>query len=206
MTAEQVIKALEKEYPKAKYYLNFKSPLQLVMAAILSPQVRDEVVNECTPTLFSKYKTAKDYAEAKIGDIERIVKKVSFAGNKAKYIVNAGKVLVEQFGGRVPSTVEDLVKLPGVGRKTAVAIMANAFDKVEGIPVDTHVIRLSNRLGWVKTKNPDKIERELMQKIPKKYWKKTPWLLKAHGRAVCTSVPKCSKCCVEKYCPKIGVK
>jgi endonuclease-3 len=202
----EILRKLKKEYPDAKYYLKFRGPLQLLVAAILSAQVRDEVVNAATPALFAKYKTAQDFASATPSEVAKFISKITFSGNKAKYIVNACKMLVEKYSGKVPKSISDLVKLPGVGRKTAIVILTNAFDIIEGVVVDTHVIRLSNRLGWVSTKNPDKIEKELSKEIPKSYWKETQWLLKAHGRKVCTSVPKCGECCVEKMCLKKGVK
>lgn len=202
----EVIKLLKKEYPNAKYYLNFFTPLELLVAAILSAQVRDEVVNVLTPKLFKKYKTAKDYADANLSELTSDVSTVTFASNKAKYIKNACKILVERFGGKVPASMGELTKLPGIGRKTANTILLNAFGIVEGIPADVHVIRISNRLGWSKGKSGDAVEKNLMEIIPKENWKKIPYELKAHGRAICkTPVPTCSKCVLNKLCPKICV-
>ena len=198
---------MKKAYGNAKYYLNFKTPLDLLVAAILSAQVRDEVVNVATPALFAKYKTAKDYAGASVGDLLEFVGKVSFAGNKAKNIIAACKILVEKHGGNVPKTIDELTELPGIGRKTAIVILTNAFDIVDGVVVDTHVIRVSYRLGWTKNTNAEKIEKDLNALVPKEHWKETQWLLKAHGRAVCKAPdPVCSKCPIEKLCPKAGVK
>lgn len=205
--AVQVLKVLQHTYPSAKYYLNFKTPLELLVAAILSAQVRDEVVNASTPALFAKYKKAEDYAKATVSELLKYIKSITFAGNKAKNIIAACKLLVEKHNGKVPKTIEELTELPGIGRKTAIVIQTNAFDIVEGVVTDTHVIRVSYRLGWTKNTNPDKIEQDLNKLIPKQYWKETQWLLKAHGRAICKAPdPYCSKCPVSKLCPKAGVK
>lgn len=202
----EVLNLLNREYSRAKYYLNFSSPLELLVAAILSAQVKDEVVNVLVPRLFEKYKTAKDYADANLQALINDVKTVTFAGNKAKNIKNACNILLEKYNSKVPNTMETLTSLPGIGRKTANTILINAFGIVEGIPADTHVIRLSNRLGWSKGKNGDAVERDLMKIIPKEYWKKLPYQLKAHGRAVCKApTPICSKCLLNEKCPKVGV-
>jgi len=205
-TVLEGVKRLNKEYPKAKYYLNWSTPLELFVAAMLSPQVRDEVVNSCTPKLFSKYKTAKDYENANLKEFIEIIKPISFPAMKAARIQKACKILVEKFDGKVPDTIEELTTISGIGRKTANTILMNAFGKVLGVPVDTHVQRLSYRLGWTKNKDPDKIEEDLMKLIPKVYWKKLPYQLKAHGRAVCQApTPYCSKCFLSDVCPKNGV-
>lgn len=206
MTTTQVLEILEKSYPEAKYYLNFKNSLELLVAAILSAQVRDEVVNESTPALFAKYKTAKDYANAAVDELLEYIGKVTFAGNKAKNIIAACKVLDEQYKGKVPQKLDQLVELPGIGRKTAIVILSNGFDIVDGVVVDTHVIRVSYRLGWTRNTNPEKIELDLNKAIEKQWIKKTQWLLKAHGRAVCKAPnPVCSKCPVFSLCPRQGV-
>ncbi|HLC84979.1 MAG TPA: endonuclease III [Candidatus Nanoarchaeia archaeon] len=205
-TALMVLKTLKKSYPDAQYYLHYKTPLDLLVAAILSAQVRDEVVNETTNGLFAEYKTAKDYASATVDDLLKHVGKVSFAGNKSKNIIAACKILVDKYGGKVPKDIDSLVELPGVGRKTANVILSNAFDIVEGVVVDTHVIRVAYRLGWTQNTNPDKIEKDLNCLLPKREWKKTQWLLKAHGRAVCKApIPVCSQCPLLKLCPQQGV-
>ncbi len=202
----EVLQRLKKEYPDVKYYLNFSNPLELMVAAILSAQVRDEVVNATTPKIFSKYKTAKDYANADPTEFEKEISKITFAKNKAKNIIEACKILVEKFNGKVPNTMDDLLQLPGIGRKTANTILINAFGIVNGIPTDTHVIRVSYRLGWTGSQNPEIIEKNLMQILPKSVWKEIPYLLKAHGRAVCKApYPFCSKCIVADLCPKKGV-
>ncbi len=205
--AVEVLKLLKKAYPDAKYYLNFKTPLELLVAAILSAQVRDEVVNASTPALFTKYRKAEDYAKASVSDLLKFISRITFAGNKAKHIIEACKLIVQKHNGKVPKTIAELTELPGIGRKTANAILQNAYGIVIGIPCDTHVLRVAYRLGWTKNTNPEKIEKDLNALIPKQYWKETQWLLKAHGRAVCQApTPSCSKCSVAKLCPKAGVK
>ena len=204
--AVKVLEVLKKTYPGAKYYLNFSNPLELLVAAILSAQVRDEVVNAATPALFKRFRTAKDYATAGVNEILKYIKSITFAGNKAKNIKAACKILHEKYGGKVPKTIEELTELPGIGRKTAIVILTNGYNIVPGVVVDTHVIRVAYRLGWTKETNPDKIEQDLNKLIPEKWWKQTQWLLKAHGRAICKApIPFCSTCPVNKLCPKQGV-
>jgi endonuclease-3 len=199
--AEDVIKILKEEYPNAKYYLSFLNPLQLMVAAILSAQCRDDVVNAVTAKLFQKYKTAADFTKLKEDDI----KSITFFNNKAKNIREACRIIMDKFGGKVPETMEELVMLPGVGRKTANAILINAFDKVFGIVTDTHVLRVGYRLSLTKNTNPEKVEKDLMAVVPKSEWKRITWLLKDHGRAVCRApVPVCTKCVLNKVCPKNG--
>ncbi|MBI2549964.1 endonuclease III [Candidatus Woesearchaeota archaeon] len=199
---EEIIGVLKKQYPNAKYYLNFSNPLQLMVAAILSAQCRDEVVNAVTAKLFQRYKTAADFTKLKEDDI----KSITFFNNKAKNIRESCKIIMDKFSSKVPETMEELVTLPGIGRKTANAILINAFDKVAGVVVDTHVIRVAYRLGLTKNTNPEKIEKDLMAAVPKSEWKRITWLLKDHGRAVCRApVPFCSKCVLDKVCPKNGV-
>ena len=198
----EVLQILKKEYPGTKYYLNFSNPVELMVATILSAQCRDTLVNSVTEKLFKKYKTALDYTKLKAED----VKSITFFNNKAKNIRAASQIVINKFGGRVPATMEELVTLPGVGRKTANAILINAFDKVVGVVVDTHVIRVAYRLGLTKNTNPEKIEKDLMALLPKQEWKRFTWLMKDHGRAVCRApVPTCSKCVLNKICPKNGV-
>ncbi|OGI12442.1 endonuclease III [Candidatus Micrarchaeota archaeon RBG_16_36_9] len=202
----KVIELLKKNYPNAKYYLNFSNPLELMVAAILSAQVRDEIVNATTPKIFARYKTAKDYANVDLKEFTREISAVTFAGMKSKNIINACKILVEKNNGKVPDTMDELIDLPGIGRKTANTILINAFGKIEGIPVDTHVIRISFRLGWTKNKKPEEIEHDLMKIVPKEDWKKIAYLMKAHGRAICkTPIPFCSKCFLNDLCLKQGV-
>ena len=198
---------LENTYPEAKYYLNFSNPLELLIAAILSAQCTDIIVNLTTEKLFKKYKNAKNYAKADLSEFENEIKSITFFRNKAKNIIKTCEILQEKFNGKVPSSMNDLIELPGISRKTANVIQQNAFNIVEGIVVDTHVIRVSQRLGWTKNKNPEKIEQDLMKIFLKEVWKKLPFLLKAHGKAVCKApVPICSGCFLIKLCPKIGVE
>ena len=204
--ALEILKGLKKAYPDVKYYTKVSNPLEVMVAAILSAQVRDEVVDAVTSKLFKKYKKAEDYAKA---DKDRLVKDilpVNFAGNKAIHIKMTCEILVKKYNGKVPKTVEELTELPGIGRKTANVILANAYNIVVGIPVDTHVIRIAYRLGLTKQKKPEKIEEDLMKIIPKQYWKKFQWLMKSHGRAICKApYPICSKCFLNYICPKQGV-
>lgn len=203
--ASELAGKLSDSYKDVHYYLSFKTPVDLVAAAIISAQTRDETVNRLTPALFAKYKTAKDYAEAKPGELEEAIKSVTFAGNKAKNIVNTFKAISEKYNGKVPNNMEQLTELPGIGRKTANTILINAYGIVEGIPVDTWVIKLSYRLGLSLNKNPEKIEQDLMKVIDKRYWHNFAYILKAHGKAICQAVPYCSKCPVSGICPKNGV-
>jgi len=204
--AQEILARLKAAYPHASYYLNFSNPLELLVATILSAQARDEAVNAVTSELFRKYKRAEDYADAPLEQLERDIKKINFYRNKARAIQAACKILAREYNGEVPDTMEELTKLPGIGRKTANAILTNAFDKVEGIVVDTHVIRLSKRMGFTSERDPEAIERDLMGLFPKGAWRSLPWLMKEHGRAVCTSKrPKCDSCAVGDLCPKVGV-
>jgi len=201
---EKIVSALEKEYIDAKCSLDFNTPLQLLIAVILSAQSTDAMINKITPRLFSELKTAKDFAECDILRLEELVKSSGFYHNKAKNIKNACKVLVEKYNGEVPCTMEELTSLPGVGRKTANVVLLNAFNICEGIAVDTHAKRISKRLGLTENDDPLKIEQDLLKKIPKNDWYKMNHLFVYHGRAVCTSQkPKCDVCCVNKWCKKI---
>ncbi len=200
-----LVARLSKEYPNAKYYLDFGSPIDLLVAAILSAQTRDEVVNSLTPKLFSRFKTAEDYAKASKAELLKYVGSASFAGNKASNIITACKIISSRYNGKVPNKMVGLVELPGIGRKTANTILINAYGIVEGIPVDTWVIKLSFRMGLSQSANPDRIERDLMASISRKYWGKITYLFKVHGKAVCRAVPLCSKCAVKDICPKNGV-
>lgn len=200
--AAEIIAILKKEYPTTKYYLNFSNPLELMVAAILSAQCRDSLVNSVTEKLFKRYKTATDYSKLDENDVSAI----TFFRNKAKYIREACKILIQKHKGKVPSTMEELIELPGIGRKTANAILINAFGKTVGVVIDTHVIRLTYRLGLTKNTDPEKIEKYLMAILPKEEWNRFTWLMKDHGRAVCRApVPYCSKCVLNKLCPKQGV-
>lgn len=203
--AAELAARLSAAYKEAHYYLNFKTPIDLVVAAIISAQTRDETVNKLTPTLFVKYKTAKDYANAKPDTLTNDIRSVSFAGNKAKNIISTCKVITEQYNGKVPDTMDQLIALPGIGRKTANTILINAYGKIGGIPVDTWVIKLSYRLGLSLNTNPDKIETDLKARVPEKLWGKFAYVLKTHGKTLCKDIPICSKCPVNSICPKNGV-
>ncbi|MGC8479344.1 MAG: endonuclease III [Candidatus Micrarchaeia archaeon] len=205
--ANEMLKILKKEYPNVHYYLNYKTPLELLVCAILSAQTRDEVVNKATPELFKKFDTAHTFSKATPDQLNEYIKSITFFQAKSKNIIEACKVIVEKYDGNVPRTMGDLLSLPGIGRKTANTILINAYGIVEGIPVDTWVIKLSTRMGFTKNKNPDKIENDLMNLFKKEYWKDLAYLFKTHGKAICKStVPICSKCSVSKLCPKIGVE
>jgi endonuclease-3 len=204
--AKRAIGFLKEEYKGAKYYLNFKTPMDLLVAAILSAQTRDIIVNEITPELFKKYKTAKDYASASESELLHYVKRVTFPENKVKHIIKTCRMVEEKFHGKVPDEMEELVSLPGVGRKTANTILINAYGIIEGIPVDTWVIKLSYRIGFSENKNPDKIEQDLMRIVDKSHWKDIAYILKAHGHKICHStLPLCSRCILKEICPKNGV-
>jgi endonuclease-3 len=200
--AREVIDRLRKQYPNAKIALNFRNAYELLVATILSAQSTDRKINEITPALFEKYPDPRALAEAPLHDVEQLVRQAGFFRVKARYITAAAKTIVERFGGRVPDTMEELMELPGVARKTANIILANAFGKVEGIAVDTHVQRLARRLGFSRAKNPDAIEQDLMRLFPREDWYSLNYLLIEHGRAVCKApVPKCDACVVADLCP-----
>ncbi len=204
--AKEMILLLVKNYSNAKYYLNFSTPIDLVVAAIISAQTRDEVVNSVTPELFKKFKTAKEYANSNVDGLVKYIGKVSFAANKAKNIIATCNIIRDKYGGKVPNKMEELIELPGIGRKTANTILINAYGIVNGIPVDTWVIKLSYRIGLSANRDPDKIEQDLMKIVDKKYWKNFAYILKAHGKKICQSqVPICSKCILDKLCPRNGV-
>ncbi len=198
----KIIELLEKEYPKAKTALHYTSPLEILVATILSAQCTDKRVNVVTKSLFKKYKTAEDYANADLVELEEAVRSTGFYRNKAKNIKRSGRMLVEKFYSQVSRTMNELLELPGVARKTANIVLSNAYDVIEGIAVDTHVRRLSKRLGLTENKNPNKIEADLMLIVPKSHWKRITDLLIFHGRNVCMAKkPKCSLCGLNKLCP-----
>jgi endonuclease-3 len=203
--AARVLDILQKEYPHARVTLNFQNPLQLLMATILAAQCTDERVNRVTQDLFKKYRTAADFARADPHTLEEEIRSTGFYHNKAKSIIRCGQDIAEKFSGAVPRTMEDLTSLAGVGRKTANIILGNAFGQ-QAIAVDTHVKRVTHRLGWAKADDPDKIEFELMEAIPNDRWTLACHQLVFHGRNICVAKkPKCSLCPVMKLCPKVGV-
>ncbi len=200
----KIIKLLKKEYPDSACSLNFKTTHQLMVATILSAQCTDERVNIVTKDLFKKYKKPLDYAEAPKEELEKDIHSTGFYRNKAKSIKNSAQVIVERHKGKVPDNMQELIKLAGVGRKTATVILGTGFGKAEGVTVDTHVSRISKRLGLTTEKTPEKIEKDLMNIIPKKDWVIFSHLLIDHGRAVCKARnPGCEKCFLNKLCPFI---
>jgi endonuclease-3 len=206
-----VIKILKKEYPDAKIALKYDDVFQLLVVVILSAQCTDERVNKVSPPLFKRFRRVKDFAECDLGELEKLIYSTGFYKNKAKNIKGAAEMIVNEFGGRVPSTMNDLLRLPGVARKTANVILSGGYGKKEGVVVDTHVIRLSGLLGLVdeklmKAKNAVKIERELMEIVPKHDWGKISLLLIRHGRRICIARrPKCVECKLNKICPSSRV-
>jgi endonuclease-3 len=199
---DEIIKQLKAAYPQSKTALQFKTPLQILVATILSAQCTDEQVNKVTPALFKKYKTASDFAHADPGTFENEIRSTGFFKNKTKSIINAAKKIVDDFGGEVPDRMEDLITLQGVARKTANIVLSSGFHRSEGIAVDTHVKRLSQRLGLSKEKNPDKIEKDLMNLIPKEEWIDFNYMLVNHGRNTCQArKPDCPSCVLNSLCP-----
>ena len=200
--AKKLVKALPKVYPDAHCELDFKTPLQLLIATILSAQCTDKRVNMVTPALFARYRSAADFAKAKPADLEKAIQSTGFFRNKTKSIRAATAAIVQEHGGKVPETMAELHALPGVGRKTANVVLGNAFHKDEGIVVDTHVARLSQRLGLTKQKDPEKIERDLMKLIPREHWTDWSHWLIWHGRRRCFArKPDCRRCEVLELCP-----
>ncbi len=197
-----VISRLRKAYPDAHCSLKYSNPLQLLAATILSAQCTDERVNQVTETLFRKYRTAEDFANADPAELEQDIHSTGFFRNKAKSLRGMGRKLVEAHGGEVPRTMEELLTLPGVARKTANVVLGNAFGKAPGVVVDTHVTRLSARLGFSTAPTAEKIERDLMEIVPKKNYVMFPHWMIFHGRAVCKArSPQCSSCVVADVCP-----
>ena len=199
---KEIIDRLEKEYGGAHIALKYEDPFQLLVAVILSAQCTDERVNMITPPLFERFPGPGEMAHADIKEIEELVRSCGFFRNKAKNIKAASRMIVEKFGGRVPDNMKDILKLPGVARKTANVVLFNAYGVVEGIAVDTHVKRLAKRLGLSEETDPVKIERDLMKKIPKELWGRITYLLIDHGRKVCKArKTACSRCILRDLCP-----
>lgn len=204
---KKIIAALHAAYPAAHCELNFSNPLELLVATILSAQCTDKRVNIVTESLFKKYRSAEDFAKADLAGLEQDIKTTGFFRNKAKSIKAAAQSIVEKHGGKVPQTMEELVELGGVGRKTANVVLGNAFDINLGVVVDTHVARLSYRLGLVSESDPVKIEQVLMKLVPQEQWTLFSHLLIWHGRRRCYARgPDCANCEVLKLCPRTGVK
>jgi endonuclease-3 len=203
--ARAVYRILSKTYPEIRCELDFKNPLELIVATVLSAQCTDKRVNTITPALFKKYKSAKAYAGANIHQLEELVFQTGFYRAKARHIKGIGIKLVEEFNGEVPRTLEELITLPGVGRKTANVVLGHAFD-IPGITVDTHFGRLSRRFGWTKEMDPVKVERIVGELIPQKEWTNLSQRMIWHGRRICHSrKPACGACPVAKLCPSFGI-
>jgi endonuclease-3 len=203
--ARAIYRILTKTYPEVRCELDFKNPLQLLVAVVLSAQCTDKRVNAITPALFKKYKSAKDYAKAPLPEIEQFIYSAGFYHAKARHLKGLGRKIVEEFGGEVPATIEELVTLPGVGRKTANVVLGHAFG-IPGITVDTHFGRLSRRFEWTSAMDPVKVEHEVGLLIPEKEWTNLSQRMIWHGRRICHSrKPACGACPLAKICPSVGI-
>lgn len=199
-TVEEIIRIFDRLYPEASCSLEFRDPLQLLVSAQLAAQCTDARVNVVTKELYKKYKTAADFANADLNELEREIRPTGFYHNKAKNIINCCRMIAEKFGGIVPGNLEDLLKLPGVGRKTANLVLGDVFG-IPGIVVDTHAKRLSNRMGLTNNSDPTKIEFDLMKVVPEKDWSRFCHQLVYHGRAVCGArKPGCGRCDIRELC------
>ena len=202
--APEILRKLDKEYPDAPCtYLNYRNPYEITIATILSARATDAGVNKVTPVLFGKYPTPKKLAEADINDVAMIIRTTGAYNRKSEYITRTAKMIVEDFGGTVPKTIEELVRFPGVSRKTANVVLQVAYEVAEGVVMDTHVMRVSHRLGLTEhEKNPEKIETDIMQLVPKSKWISYSRLIGTHGRRTCKARnPACSTCAVNNLCP-----
>jgi endonuclease-3 len=198
----KIIELLEKEHPDAKVALHYANPLELLVATMLSAQSTDETINKVTKTLFKKYTKPEDYANTDLKELEQDIRSTGFYHHKARNLQNSAKMLVEKYHSQVPKTMEELVKLPGVARKTANIVLTNAYGVVAGVAVDTHVRRLAKRLGLSENDDPNKIEQDLMRIVSKDKWMRITDLLIFHGRRVCTAKkPNCAGCVLNKICP-----
>jgi len=198
----EIIELLKKNYPDVKIALDFSNPMELLVATILSAQSTDKQINKVTKTLFEKYRTLEDYAKTPQEELEKDIYSTGFYRNKAKNIKKLCEILVNDFNSNVPDTMEDLVTLPGVARKTANIVLSGAFGKIEGIAVDTHVKRVSARLGITKNTDPEKIEKDLMKIVPRNEWDIFALRLIHHGREICIAKkPKCEACFLNRVCP-----
>jgi endonuclease III len=204
--AATILRRLDRAYPDAKIALRFTNPVELLIATVLSAQSTDAMVNKVTERLFQKYRRCEDYLAAPPGELEKDIHSTGFFNQKAKAIRGLCRMIVEEYGGGVPDTMEDLTRLPGVARKTANIVLANAFGKVEGIAVDTHVHRLAHRLGFSEAKDPNRVEQDLMALFPRSRWFRLTYLLIEHGRAICKAQrPQCEECVVNDLCPSSRV-
>lgn len=205
--AKNIFTRLKRVYPRAGMILQFSNPWELLVAVILSAQCTDKKVNEVTEKLFQKYRTLDDYVRASANrrserEFEAMIHATGFYHAKAKHILITARIVKEKFGGKVPKTMEEMLTLRGVARKTANVVLGNAYHVIEGIAVDTHVSRLSQRLGFSESRDPKKIEQDLMQLLPKKNWFRSTYLLIEHGRTICTAKdPRCDLCPLKKLCP-----
>ena len=203
----EIIQLLEKKYPKAITALEFSKPLELLVATILSAQCTDKQVNKVTKVLFKKYSSVYDYANVAIENLQEDIRSTGFYKSKAKYIKKSAEMLISKFGRKVPNSMEELIELPGVARKTANIVLQNAYGIVVGITVDTHVKRLSNKLGLTTNQDPNKIEIDLMKIVPKSYWREISDLLIFHGREICLArTPKCFECILNRICPSANLE
>jgi endonuclease-3 len=204
--AAEIYRRLHEHYPNAHCALDFKTPFQLLVATILSAQCTDKRVNMVTPALFKRYRTPAAMSEAKPEELEEMIKSTGFFRNKTKSLLAMSRAVAEQHGGQVPDTMEELVKLPGVGRKTANVLLGNAYDKNEGVVVDTHVGRVSGRLGLTRETDPVKVEQDLVKLFPREQWTMLAHLLIEHGRQICEARrPKCEICFLSDICPSSRV-
>jgi endonuclease-3 len=200
--AQHIVAELYRLYPDARCSLDFTTPLELLVATILSAQCTDVLVNAVTPALFKKYGVAADYADTPLEELEQDIRRTGFYRNKAKHLHEAGRMLVDHYGGEVPRTMEELTALPGVARKTANVVMGNAYGIVEGVVVDTHVGRLARRMGLTTSEDPVRVEQDLMALVPQKDWLPLSHMLIYHGRAVCQARrPLCEQCTLVPFCP-----
>jgi endonuclease-3 len=198
---DKILVLLKKEYPQAKIALNFNNPLEILVSTMLSAQCTDARVNLVTKTLFKKYRTVEDYAKANIKTFEQEIRSTGFYHNKAKSIIATAQKILKDFKGKIPDSMDKLMQLPGVARKTANIVLLNGFGKVGGIAVDTHVRRLSQRLGLSKNDDPNKIEQDLMKLLDRKEWGNFSYLLIEHGRKICIAKkPECLECMLQKLC------
>jgi endonuclease-3 len=199
---EEVLRRLREKYPEPRTALHFETPLELFVATVLSAQCTDERVNRVTRDLFRRYRTPEEYAGAEEGELEEAIRPTGFFRQKARNLRKACRVMVEEFDSRVPRTMEEMLRLPGVARKTANVVLSNAYGVVEGIAVDTHVKRVSRRLGLTEETDPEKIERDLMELLSREVWADFSHLLIFHGRETCTSRrPRCGGCVLNDLCP-----
>lgn len=204
--AREILERLELAYPNARLALDFETPFQLVVATILAAQCTDKKINEVTPALFRRYPTARHLAEADLAELEEMVRSTGFFRNKARALKSLGQALLADHDGEVPAGMDALVKLPGVGRKTANVVLGNAFGLAEGIAMDTHVQRLSRRLGLTEQEDPEAIEQDLIPLIPRERWTRFAVVLQEHGRAICKArKPECAICPVAELCPSAEI-